>query len=304
MKIRNYIVLLLLVMASTSEAALRVSSPLSHKLGLSLTGVEANALTGGDIRTKLGGGGQLHLFYELHKNNFYFNVGIGADYIITNNTLNHYSDAFDRVDFTGEPVLYRYIYSDYRDQHSQLRVVIPMQFGYYIGDWMYVGVGAAFRTSPLLNNYSARTRMLAEGEYERFVQPIRNTEQYGYWPETDYHGNGRLRSVMHEVAVEAEIGIRLPLPTKRFQMRMGVYVGYDMPIGVYKGREMPLADYSNVDINPMTQTWANIQENLQLNSLLDSSVAAHDAHRLRVGVRLSMLLDVTVRKTKCMCLKY
>lgn len=302
MKRRNYIVSLLLLMACTSVAAPRVASPFSHWLGLSITGVEANVLPGGDVRMKAGGGGQAHLFYELHKGNFYFNAGIGADYIITNCALDYYADAFNRVDYTGEPVLYRYVYSDYQDQHRQLRMVIPVQLGYYIGDWMYVGVGAAFRSSPFLNSYTAHTRMLAEGEYERFVQPIRDTEKYGYWPEAEYQSTGRLQSATNEVAVEAEIGVRLPLPTKRFQMRAGVYVGYDMPIAPYKGRATSLVDYSQVDINPATQTWANTQANLRLNSILDSSVSTRDAQRLRAGIRLTMLFDVTVHKKICMCL--
>ena len=304
MKRRNYIVFLLILMACTLEAAPRVASPLSHWLGLSITGVEANVFPGGDVRMKLGGGGQAHLLYELRKGNFYFNAGIGADYIITNCSLDHYADAFNRVDFMGEDVIYRYVYTDYKDQQSQFRMVIPVQFGYYIGEWAYVGVGAAFRTSPFLNTFSAHTRMLAEGEYERFVQPIRNTEKYGYWSEAEYQSTGRLRSATHEMAIEAEVGIRLPMPTKRFQMRAGVYVGYDMPIQTYKGKEIPLVDYSKVDSNPTTQTLANTQANLQLNSLLDSSVATHDTHRLRAGIRLTMLFDVTVQKKICKCLQY
>ena len=109
-RLRLYIVLLCLLSATMLTAAPRQykSATVSHWIGLSLDGVEANALPGGEqIRIKAGGGGGGHLLYELRTGGFFFNIGVGADYIITNTALDTYTDAFGRVDRMGEPLTYR-----------------------------------------------------------------------------------------------------------------------------------------------------------------------------------------------------
>lgn len=307
MKLRIYILSVLLLPAMMLMAAPRAPQSLSHWLGLSVTGVESNVLLGSSSASlvKPGGGAQVHLLYEMHKGGVYFNLGLGADYMVTNSALESYSDEFDRVDFMGEALMYRYVYSDYQEQQRQVRLVVPIQIGGYFGDWVYAGIGAAFRTAPFINSFTTTTRMLAEGEYDRFIQPIRNTEAYGYWPEAEYSGAGKVLSATHEVAVEAEVGVRIPLPAKKVQMRVGAYLGYDMPIAKYNARATtPLVDYSAIDANPYTQTWTNTQTNIRFNSMLDTPIATRDAQRIRVGVRATVLLDVTHTEKPCMCLRY
>jgi len=291
MKCRTYILSVLVLLAGMSAAAPRYSKGgVTHWLGLSLTGVEATPVLGKtEAYAKAGGGAQAELLYELHKGHFFFNAGLGADYIVTNTALDAYADAFPRVDFMGEDVLYRYVYSDMRERQTQIRLVVPVQFGYRFGKWVYVGLGAAARIQPLVNTTSTTARMLTEGEYERFIQPIRNAPAYDYRPEADYAGKSKVRSATNELAVEAEVGARIPF--RGMQLRIGAYLGYDIPLQSYKSKraDMTLIDYSE---DPA----------IRFNSMLDSPVLSSDPQRVRVGVRVTFLLDVTRTPSSCMCM--
>ncbi len=306
MKQRSIIVGICLLLAASLMAAPRYGrTAVTHWLGLSLTGVEANMLpaSSSGVKPKAGYGGQAHLQYEIHAGKFFFNAGLGFDYIVTNNAMASYSDAFDRVDFTGEPLIYRYVYSDFKEQERQLRFILPVQFGYEIGEWMYIGLGAEFRAAPFINNYKSSGRMLAEGEYERFIEPIRNSEQYGFWPETEFNTIPlRASADAHEVAVELELGARVPMGKKGLA-RFGVYAGYDIPVEYSSKTPTPLFDYSRIDTNPATQSWENTQKNLQINSLIGSTLMNITTQRLRVGVRVSLLINVTHTPSQCMCLR-
>lgn len=306
MSARVYIMIMSVMLTGMSVAAPRYTQKdqLTHWLGISVMGVEANVIAPqSEIALRAGGGAQLHALYELHTSGFFFNIGVGADFIATNTAMDTHSEAFERVDYTGEKVLYRYCYIDYKEQQRQLRIVAPIQFGYQFGDWVYAGVGASFRMKPLLNSVNAHTRMFTEGEYSRFIEPIRNAPDYGYWPEAEYTETGKVLSAMHEVAVEAEVGVNIPMPVRWIRTRAGVFFGYDLPIGSYANRaNTPLADYSKVDINPYTQSQENLQANLRFNSMLDTPVAKNDVQRMRFGIRLTMLFDVTTHSSNCMCL--
>ena len=306
MKQRSIIVCICLLLAASLMAAPRYGrTAVTHWLGLSLTGVEANMLpaSSSGVKPKAGYGGQAHLQYEIHAGKFFFNAGLGFDYIVTNNAMASYSDAFDRVDLMGEQLIYRYVYSDFKEQERQLRFILPVQFGYEIGEWMYIGVGAEFRAAPFINNFKSSGRMFAEGEYERFIEPIRNSEQYGFWPESEFNTIPlRAGADAHEVAVELELGARVPMGKKGLA-RFGVYAGYDIPFEYSSKTSTPLFDYSRIDTNPATQSWENTQKYLQINSLLGSTLMNITTQRLRVGVRVSLLINVTHTPSQCMCLR-
>lgn len=306
MKQRSIIVCICLLLAASLMAAPRYGrTAVTHWLGLSLTGVEANMLpaSSSGVKPKAGYGGQAHLQYEIHAGKFFFNAGLGFDYIVTNNAMASYSDAFDRVDLMGEQLIYRYVYSDFKEQERQLRFILPVQFGYEIGEWMYIGVGAEFRAAPFINNFKSSGRMFAEGEYERFIEPIRNSEQYGFWPESELNTIPlRAGADAHEVAVELELGARVPMGKKGLA-RFGVYAGYDIPVEYSSKTSTPLFDYSRIDTNPATQSWENTQKYLQINSLLGSTLMNITTQRLRVGVRVSLLINVTQTPSQCMCLR-
>ena len=302
-----YIVLLSVLPAVVSVAAPRQykSATLTHWVGMSVTGVEANLLpNGNDIIIKGGGGGGGHLLYELRTGGFFFNIGLGADYILTNTALATYTDAFGRVDRTGEAHTYRYNYSDYQEQQRQVRLLIPLQVGYQFGDYAYVGVGASLRTKPLLNEIGTHTRMYVQGEYERFIEPFRDAPYYGFWSEDEYSGTGTMHSATNEMALEAEVGVNIPLNAKKVRMRAGVYFGYDLPFSQFGERDATqLVDYSAVNKSPYSQSQEDLRETIRFNSMLDTPLTDAEVQRIRVGLRLTVLFDVTPKPKHCMCWK-
>ena len=169
---------------------------------------------------------------------------------------------------------------------------------------MYVGVGIEYRAAPFIKSYKTDVRMFSEGEYERFIEPIRNSEQYGFWPESEFKANGPVSATAHELAVEVELGARVPMGNKGLA-RFGVYAGYDIPVSysASPASTTPLFDYSAVDTNPATQTWDNTKQNLQINSLIGSPLMRITTQRIRVGVRVSLLINVTHIPSQCMCLR-
>ena len=42
--------------------------------------------------------------------------------------------------------------------------------------------------------------------------------------------------------------------------------------------------------------------NIQFNSILDSPVLSNDMQRVRAGIRVTFLFDVTRNKSACMCM--
>lgn len=294
----------LALVANTMMAAPRYSAgQLSHWLGISATGVEANHIFKKNLPayTQAGGGGEATLLYEIQKGRFFFNIGLGAEYMQTASAIDAYSDEFLRMDYTGDQVLYRYVYSDYEETQTQLRVVAPVHFGYHFGDWFYIGLGAAFRSKPLMNAFDVKTRILTEGQYDYLIQPIRNAPDYGYWQEADYTGKGVVNSATHEMAVQLELGARVPI-AKKVQMRVGAFLGYDLPLISYKQPKDILVNYAAVDTNPLTQSMENLAQNIQFNSMLDANVTHNNLQRIRVGVKLTFIFNVTNTAMPCMCL--
>lgn len=318
MSLRRISILLgLLCIATTLVAAPRYSTShtLTHHVGVALAGFEANLMKGQtttDISIGVRGGGQLAVTYELQKSGFFFQIGVGADYTITSCSLNRYdNDTFPSM-YNGEPIIYQYVYSGWREQQNQLRVIVPIRFGYLIGKWMYVGIGASYRSKPLvINNISVATRMHSEikneqaqgGIYPEDDEKGREFEdKHGFWIESDYTGKGRVLSATHEIAAEAEIGVRFAL-TKKIQMRTALYAGYDIPLIPFKvdNRLETLGDYSRLDEAPRSSTKANLIENLGFHSILDTNILQRDPHRLRAGLRITLLFNLSSEPERCMC---
>ncbi|MBR0310751.1 MAG: hypothetical protein IJQ97_07700 [Paludibacteraceae bacterium] len=305
-KQRLYISLIVLLLSGVLVAAPRYkSSTVTHWLGVSLNGVEANYLPNGEhISIRGGGGGGGQLLYELKAGGFFLNIGVGADYILTNTAISTYTDAFSRLDRMGEMHTYRYNYSRFAEQQRQVRLYIPLQVGYQFGDWVYVGVGASLRTLPLLNAIESSTLMYTQGEYERFIEPFRNAPYYGFWSEAEYSSKGVMNSATNEMAVEAEIGVNIPLNAKKLRMRVGLFAGYDIPLSSYDKRtETPLVDYSAVNTSAFTQSQQDLHDNIRFNSMFDTPIAVKEAQRLRVGLKLTLLFDITPKSKHCMCWK-
>ena len=182
-------------------------------------------------------------------------------------------------------------------------VGIPVYFGRNFGNWVYALLGAKF-TLPLWAQYNVQTDMATQGEYAWNIDPVRSDahndfSSLGYYKNQPYSYTQTYSEYMR-VAVVAEVGANIPIQAKKTRLRAGVYGIYGFRLG--QSNNYGVADYSRVDKNPLTQSLANLRRNITWNAVNTSYISALPGN-LGVGVKLTVLFDVTVEKPICKCVK-
>lgn len=267
-------------------------------INLSLAGGEANTLCYQELITdKAGATAQLHLEYELQKDNFIFSVGVGVGYCFTQQMMDSYTDSFWRTTLAGEEIMYNYQYRHYKERQHVADVEIPLRVGYAFGEWVYALLGAKVSV-PLWSQYGVDTRLLTEGVYDWAMEPYQNIPELGWYPEQDYtQENTDFNYYTWQIGPSIEIGTQLPLSAKKTQLRIGVFCDYLFPMG--KLTRNNLVDYSEVDTNAQTQTQKNLEENIQFNAITTSRLLTTWQHNLQVGIRFTAQFEVTQKKCPC-----
>ncbi len=287
------------LMASAQQYYSSVNVGKQHFLSLSFAGGEANTLCQNErVKDQIGGAGQFAFAYEVLYRGLYFNVGVGVDYTLTGQHVFDFSDAFARVDKEGEALTYQYLYADYQEQQRTFSATIPVQIGYTVG-YFYAAVGAKLLI-PITHTYASSTSMFTQGEYDRFIEPFRDMPDYGFYATDVYRYKGQSQATgLIKAAGTLEMGANIALRNSKSRVRVGAYAEYLLPIGDIN--RVTLTDYSQVDISPLTQTQDNLRQNLKLNSWLDNGLQTKLAHSLQVGLRLTLLFDVTPKRYPCRC---
>lgn len=284
---------------------------------LSLGGGVANNMSTSDfVKTRLGGGGQFEFAYEVSKKSFFFNVGVGLDYRFTSQNLDGMTDQYPRLDRDGAQILYRYVYKNYREDQHNILATVPIQFGYRCTEHFYVALGAKV-SLPFHTAYKTATDMFTEGEYVQLIQPIsRNVPKYGFYPEEHYSAKGSLGLTSMTVSPTVELGAWLPV-AKKIECRLGVFCEYAIPVYNFASSDKGfLLDYSQVDLNPVTQTQENLADNLRFGSILTSrmnmtvldnggkDLLKNAPQYLTAGIRCTILFNVTQPEEICICEHY
>lgn len=311
---KKYFTLLLttLMLSSMSYAQYysTVTSRARHYLNLSVgAGISENMSVTELVSNKVGGTGQFQFTYEMDKKSFFFQFGVGVDYLYTGQGLAEMTDQYERNDKDGEPILYRYVYSDYKEAQHNILVTIPVMFGFHFATYGYVSAGAKVGL-PVYGHYKTTTDMFTEGEYLRFVQPIsKNVPAYGFYPRGEYSYSGDFDRSGIFVSPVFEIGGRFRIK-KKIDCRLGLFAEYALPVGGsnYKAN---LIDLNQVDINPVSQNQKNLEENIRFNSILmshfNTTVLNHEGENLldrasqylQIGVRATFRFDVTIPPYIC-----
>lgn len=307
MRLRLYVkyVLVCLLVGALPLSAQNRANQTRHYLALQLGGGEANnIMPHSAVKPDAGAAGNASFLYELHRGQFLFGLGVGAQYQYTGEKLAEYIDVFDRVDRSGEPVQYGYVYSSLRGQEHDLRLTVPVYFGLEWGSVGYTLLGAKVSYS-FLSKYSTAADLLTQGTYAWGIEPIRSEgvndcTPLGYYPLQAYSSKGSYEERLW-VAFSLEAGAYLPLNINKVRMRLGAYAEYAFRIGAMPA--LALADYSRVNDNPQTQTMDDLQQNLLLNPVLNSSLMAKQLHNLEVGIRWTVLFDVTHNTPPCHCMR-
>ena len=253
------------------------------------------------VYNRIGADAQFHIGYELRQKNFFFGVGVGADYDLGRQHIDSLKDNYSRVDREGDPITYTYAYRDYNDRQMSANISIPVYVGGYLTDALYLLGGVKFGIHMWGIHY-AQTEMETYGTYTEFIHTIHHTDYYGYYREAHYEYMALCPAPKFKVTPMVEIGYKIPLETKskRVEMRVGAYAEYGIPLSLQN--DLPMVDISRTDINPFTQNQNNMRTNIILNAPVTSDwQVGGKSSNLQVGVRFTCLFNVTPPKRFCMC---
>lgn len=328
----QYIVCVALLSAvlpvAAQRPAIRTSRP-NHYLALSMQGGAALTLTDAEavkIQSKTGGQAAVGLHYELRSRNFFLSLGAQLDWLQTAQAIDAgWSEGYLRSGYKGEAFTYNYRYSEFRETQRNVQVAPMLMLGGYLGKYVYLSGGVKLRLT-MSNTYSSRFALTTDGVWSMFIHPIQNSTDYGFYPSAHYTSSGKDFQMLNQpvVAPVLEVGAKLPIstPSHRFGMRVGAYVEYGVPL---RWEAMPtayynpeaamvgvptLADYRKVRVlysyqgvpTPQTvMTQQNLHDHLHLNTLMNSEWLKRGAQNLEVGIKLTMLFNVTTPQHMCNC---
>lgn len=272
-----------------------------HYLGLSVAGGEANTLVSkpsATIQPLAGGEGQVSFHYEARAQRMFIQLGVGANYSLTQLSMSNLIESREAVDIAKESLLYQYCHTSLKEQQQTISAQLMAQVGFLPAEHIYLGLGVKC-LFPVTRNYKSVSQMLTTGAYERWAaEYIEDRPQYGYYPLSEYKYSGSVASLKTYVVPTIEVGGNWNIG--RTTLRCGIYADYGLHIGD-KTSKM-ITDYSQVNLIPADQTQTNLQQNLRINSLLDSKYIQSFSH-LSVGLRFTVLFNVTTFRVPCHCVQ-
>lgn len=280
------------------------SNQLTHYLGLSVGGGEANRIRikNDALKNKAGGAASFALHYEMQYRSWMWGLGLEASFLYLHDQVLPFLDSFMRMDIDGDEVNYEYVYTAYQEKSQMANLRIPIYAGKRFGS-VYTILGVRFDI-PIWAQYEVTTDMYTRGTYPWSITPIvsegiNDFSSLGFYPPKNYTYLNIYEENLY-ITPFLEVGYEF-FRSDRANMRVGAYGAYAMPISVAK--RMTVANYSNIDINPKTQTQANMEKNIIWNPLAHNDKYPSAPHRLEVGVKLTILFNVTADNHKCMCVK-
>lgn len=300
--------------ANAAERHGSSSVMVNHYLVATLQGGAASTLAASQmvsLSNSIGYQGTFGLGYELRAGSFIMHLGAEAEWMQHGQKVEQWEEHYSRLDREQMPVTYNYRYFDFQEKQQNLHVAPIIEFGGCVGEYGYIAAGVKVRLS-LWNRYASSVTMSTDGSYAHLIQPIRFAESYGFYPLDGYAAKGSdyWKLTMPYITPILEGGARIPIHTRsyRFGMRIGAYVEYGIPFAkdwinprtTADSFGFPtIADYSRVDLNPMSQTQQNLKSNLYLRSVLTSPWLKSAAQNLSVGIKMTLLLNVTPTKHIC-----
>lgn len=270
---------------------------LQHFLGVSLAGVEANII-GENLKSQVGGGGQALFNYEFAYKAFFVNVGVGADYQLTQGKLMSFIESKQMTDISGEPMEYQYRFEQYQEKQTILYGMFQILLGTKLSPNFYLQAGTHIRCA-INKTYTTQANLCTTGAYSRWAgEFIANVPSYGFYPSDSYHGGGDIRDLRVTIAPIVEFGYLVPL-SRKADLRIALFGEYAFPMN--NEQSLSIVDYSQVNMDVRTWSQADLQRNLKFHSVLDSSILPSWGN-LEIGVKVSFLFDVTNYKVPCHCM--
>ena len=275
---------------------------LKHNFGLWLEGAEWSMLPQeSELQTSMGEAGGLGFAYELQKNHFIFQTGLGVLYGQSGfRTPNAIDSVPGAIDNDGEVFTYIYDVRNRRDNYTNIAAQIPLLIG---GQWnrFYFLLGAKV-TLNVIQSANVTGNLTSYGLYKQY-DDFKDMREYQFFNDKPVAYPSKVNFNSFDVDGSAEIGVRLGyLPSA---------TGFDVPKTRVQYRLALFADYGIFDIHtpakktPMTvpglYNSQDMLSGLGMNDYLSTENAAKQVNSLLVGVKFTMLFELPGPRYCVMC---
>ena len=292
----------------------------SHRLWLSVGGGGtcpiATAAPEVALRSRFGGDARLGVGYEWQKGYFLMGLGLEAAFDATRASLDSLQQTYDRR-WGNEPIHYIYHYHKYEDRLRTVQVGVPIYVGASLGQYAYLHVGVHINGVVYSEHQtSARmdTRAVILAAYADYLSGMGEKVGIFTMPEErkDYTYRSRdFQSAKWSLTPMLEVGGNVSV-SKKVEMRIGVYVGYDILFGGEQERRPLMGkQFDEVSTRPYNTMYepseqqamlADILNAWQPQPLLYSDLVTKQHSNLVFGLKWTTLFDVSKKKEKCMCM--
>ena len=270
-----------------------------HYFGVAVGGMANYQFDNVDKTTsRLGGGAEIGGIYQLQKNKFLFQTGLGINYSVSVLGVDSMSLSAKMIDTGGTPFTYRGVVYDRVDRSNVAELCVPLMLGFRVS-LFYALVGAKF-AYPLLATTRQTALLTTYGDYNgMFYEDFYDMPQHGYANGQSVRSNGKI-DFLYDVRACAELGGIWTLSgLNDSQLAVALFAEYGV-LNTLKGGNKNLVDvdysqYMNITLNHIYTTMAR-------NEAI--------VNNLHVGLRVSLLFPVGGvdskhgKRGKCMCIDW
>ena len=248
--------------------------------------------------SRLGGGAEIGGIYQLQKNKFLFQTGLGINYSVSVLGLDSMSLSAKMIDTGGTPFTYRGVVYDRVDRSNVAELCVPLMLGFRVS-LFYALVGAKF-AYPLLATTRQTALLTTYGDYNgMFYEDFYDMPQHGYANGQPVRSVGKI-DFLYDVRACAELGGNWTLSgLNDSQLAVALFAEYGV-LNTLKGGNKNLVDvdysqYMNITLN-------HIYTTMTRNEAI--------VNNLHVGLRVSLLFPVGGvdskhgKGGKCMCIDW
>lgn len=246
---------------------------------------------------RLGGGGEIGAIYQLQRNNFLFQTGLGLNYSVSILGVDSMPLSANMIDTEGTLFTYKGIVYDRVDRANVTELSVPLMLGFNISSF-YALIGAKF-VYPLMSTTRQTALLTTYGDYNgMFYEDFFDMPQHGYANAQPAKTIGQT-DFSYDVRACVELGGRWSLSGKKSlssQLQVGLFAEYGV-LNTLKGGNNNLVD---VDYSKYMSVKMN-----HIYTTLSPSLAS--VYNLRIGLRASLLFpvaDFNSKHKKCMCIDY
>ena len=270
-----------------------------HYFGVAIGGMANYQFDNIDKTTsRLGGDAEIGGIYQLQKNKFLFQTGLGINYSVSVLGLDSMSLSAKMIDTGGTPFTYRGVVYDRVDRSNVAELCVPLMLGFRVS-LFYALVGAKF-AYPLLATTRQTALLTTYGDYNgMFYEDFYDMPQHGYANGQPVRSVGKI-DFLYDVRACAELGGNWTLSgLNDSQLAVALFAEYGV-LNTLKGGNKNLVDvdysqYMNITLN-------HIYTTMTRNEAI--------VNNLHVGLRVSLLFPVGGvdskhgKRGKCMCIDW